>query len=176
MRVSYQTVVLTKSFFFFLMIRRPPRSTLFPYTTLFRSASGTIAVVACAVAGSVTVLPGLLELLGPRIDRGRIPFLPHLHTDRTDSRFWSAVVDRVLRRPVLSCVLSAGLLVALAIPALGLKVAKPGDSTLSPQKIPALPAPADIRRSFPGAPETGRIDTDSRPERVAALPIQNRGP
>src|SRR3712207_9088374 len=27
----------TFSFFFFLMIRRPPRSTLFPYTTLFRS-------------------------------------------------------------------------------------------------------------------------------------------
>src|SRR5256884_9496548 len=27
-------------FFFFLMIRRPPRSTLFPYTTLFRSARG----------------------------------------------------------------------------------------------------------------------------------------
>src|SRR3712207_8188302 len=27
-------------FFFFLMIRRPPRSTLFPYTTLFRSTSG----------------------------------------------------------------------------------------------------------------------------------------
>src|SRR3712207_7436331 len=26
--------------FFFLMIRRPPRSTLFPYTTLFRSRSG----------------------------------------------------------------------------------------------------------------------------------------
>src|SRR2546430_13156477 len=28
---------LRSSFFFFLMIRRPPRSTLFPYTTLFRS-------------------------------------------------------------------------------------------------------------------------------------------
>src|SRR5256885_11061806 len=27
-------------FFFFLMIRRPPRSTLFPYTTLFRSVIG----------------------------------------------------------------------------------------------------------------------------------------
>src|SRR2546426_1454539 len=27
--------------FFFLMIRRPPRSTLFPYTTLFRSTGGT---------------------------------------------------------------------------------------------------------------------------------------
>src|SRR3989449_9278936 len=30
-------LVLTFLFFFFLMIRRPPRSTLFPYTTLFRS-------------------------------------------------------------------------------------------------------------------------------------------
>src|SRR5256885_11960731 len=29
----------SRAVFFFLMIRRPPRSTLFPYTTLFRSAS-----------------------------------------------------------------------------------------------------------------------------------------
>src|SRR6266498_5702063 len=29
------------SFFFFLMIRRPPRSTLFPYTTLFRSLAAS---------------------------------------------------------------------------------------------------------------------------------------
>src|SRR6266478_6863786 len=33
--------LLNSSSFFFLMIRRPPRSTLFPYTTLFRSAPGT---------------------------------------------------------------------------------------------------------------------------------------
>src|SRR5258707_12710364 len=31
-------------FFFFLMIRRPPRSTLFPYTTLFRSGLDHVAV------------------------------------------------------------------------------------------------------------------------------------
>src|SRR5258708_28468880 len=31
---------LILSYFFFLMIRRPPRSTLFPYTTLFRSNRG----------------------------------------------------------------------------------------------------------------------------------------
>src|SRR3989442_6753732 len=30
-------------FFFFLMIRRPPRSTLFPYTTLFRSHASNLA-------------------------------------------------------------------------------------------------------------------------------------
>src|SRR2546421_11473655 len=32
-------------FFFFLMIRRPPRSTLFPYTTLFRSPAFGIASI-----------------------------------------------------------------------------------------------------------------------------------
>src|SRR5260370_30343057 len=37
---SYQLSLYQLSFFFFLMIRRPPRSTLFPYTTLFRSEHG----------------------------------------------------------------------------------------------------------------------------------------
>src|SRR2546428_12398551 len=36
--------------FFFLMIRRPPRSTLFPYTTLFRSAGPRAALPSRAVA------------------------------------------------------------------------------------------------------------------------------
>src|SRR2546426_6945292 len=35
---SVQTASISLLFFFFLMIRRPPRSTLFPYTTLFRSS------------------------------------------------------------------------------------------------------------------------------------------
>src|SRR5260221_5283752 len=35
--MSHNFVLFLYSFFFFLMIRRPPRSTLFPYTTLFRS-------------------------------------------------------------------------------------------------------------------------------------------
>src|SRR5258708_39031987 len=34
----YLSYVISFLFFFFLMIRRPPRSTLFPYTTLFRSS------------------------------------------------------------------------------------------------------------------------------------------
>src|SRR2546423_12724488 len=33
-------------FFFFLMIRRPPRSTLFPYTTLFRSGGASVTEIA----------------------------------------------------------------------------------------------------------------------------------
>src|ERR1043165_8391912 len=43
---------------FFLMIRRPPRSTLFPYTTLFRSQHGDARIVGMAVAGDRMRLHG----------------------------------------------------------------------------------------------------------------------
>src|SRR3712207_7464650 len=52
--------------FFFLMIRRPPRSTLFPYTTLFRSHT----VVQCST-GMLTVspqLPGAQLPIDPALD------------------------------------------------------------------------------------------------------------
>ena len=42
---------------FFLMIRRPPRSTLFPYTTLFRSKRGPLFI---AVRGPLTVAASLV--------------------------------------------------------------------------------------------------------------------
>ena len=112
-------------------------------------ASGTITVVACAVIGSVTVLPAVLELLGDRIDRGRIPWLPHLQTETADSRFWPAVIDRVLRRPALSCAAAVAVLVALALPALSMHVAKPGDEALASQSEPALQTLARVRATFP---------------------------
>src|SRR5258708_31588087 len=40
-----RSVLYRSLFFFFLMIRRPPRSTLFPYTTLFRSLKASSALV-----------------------------------------------------------------------------------------------------------------------------------
>src|SRR2546425_2645172 len=44
--------------FFFLMIRRPPRSTLFPYTTLFRSLTGGAALQPTGTATTVRVRGG----------------------------------------------------------------------------------------------------------------------
>src|SRR2546430_9180726 len=49
-------------FFFFLMIRRPPRSTLFPYTTLFRSTSS----VTCEWNSDFPVRRTLARLWAPR--------------------------------------------------------------------------------------------------------------
>src|SRR5688572_32658833 len=43
-------------FLFFLMLRRPPRSTLFPYTTLFRSSSRSSGWNACQVGRVVEVV------------------------------------------------------------------------------------------------------------------------
>src|SRR3712207_9143759 len=54
--------VTVLSFFFFLMIRRPPTSTLFPYTTLFRS-QGALADVGPADDGE-------LRQLGPLVGCG----------------------------------------------------------------------------------------------------------
>src|SRR3712207_7860833 len=42
--------------FFFLMIRRPPRSTLFPYTTLFRSPTGLMLAGELALAVDVAIV------------------------------------------------------------------------------------------------------------------------
>src|SRR5690348_17576502 len=56
--------------FFFLMIRRPPRSTLFPYTTLFRSAQ-VVAVGRDRLLGSDgDGVVGVLAELGAGDDRG----------------------------------------------------------------------------------------------------------
>src|SRR2546430_9757317 len=64
--------------FFFLMIRRPPRSTLFPYTTLFRSCVVCRQVVDAAVYLNTAAVRGMLcaeciayavRLLTPRPDR-----------------------------------------------------------------------------------------------------------
>src|SRR2546430_17508197 len=51
-------------FFFFLMIRRPPRSTLFPYTTLFRSLSRRelALLVLCVYALLAATQAGLFAL------------------------------------------------------------------------------------------------------------------
>src|SRR2546430_11348168 len=52
--LSCRTICFYSCSFFFLMIRRPPRSTLFPYTTLFRSPGlsepGLVCCAWCAVS------------------------------------------------------------------------------------------------------------------------------
>src|SRR2546422_7301774 len=58
-------LALVFCFFFFLMIRRPPRSTLFPYTTLFRSISVVAGLLGLLIyAASKRELVGYLQRAG----------------------------------------------------------------------------------------------------------------
>src|SRR3712207_9376437 len=55
-------------FFFFLMIRRPPRSTLFPYTTLFRS-TGAVYNLSCRQTKILATLDSKIVSSGERKSR-----------------------------------------------------------------------------------------------------------
>jgi predicted RND superfamily exporter protein/pimeloyl-ACP methyl ester carboxylesterase len=111
----------------------------------------TILVVAVAVLGSLTVLPALLSKLGDRVDRLRIPHIGRRHGAGGEGRVWGAIVDGVLRRPVLSVVVSGGLLLALAAPAFGLRMVQPGPDTY-PQSLDVIKAYNHMQQAFPGSP------------------------
>jgi RND superfamily putative drug exporter len=112
-------------------------------------AVATIAVVAMAVLGSLTVLPALLCRFGDNIDRLRVPLVRRLRSDDGQGRIWGAVVDRVMRRPVLWAVLSGGLLVALAIPVTQLRLQSGGPDSF-PQSLPAMQTYNRMQEAFPG--------------------------
>ena len=66
-----------------------------------------------------------------------------------EGRFWGAVVDRVLRHPVVSIVLAGGLLIALALPALQMRTAEAGVESL-PDSIPVIDTYNRVQAAFPG--------------------------
>jgi RND superfamily putative drug exporter len=107
----------------------------------------TITVVGVAMLGSLTILPALLSKLGDNVERLRVPFLHReRHADR-EPRIWGAIVDRVLRHPVLSISLAAGFLILLALPAYQLHTAQPSIDTY-PQKF--LGTYNRLKEAFPG--------------------------
>ncbi|MFI7578351.1 MMPL family transporter [Micromonospora sp. NPDC049497] len=120
-------------------------------------AVGSILVVAVAVIGSLTVLPALLAKLGRWVDRPRVPLLWRLTAPRTGRhgqpaapRFWPAVLRPALRAPVATLVISVGLLLALAAPALGMKIKFPGMEDL-PRTTPAMQAYDRLTAAFPSS-------------------------
>src|SRR3712207_7833418 len=87
-------------YFFFLMIRRPPRSTLFPYTTLFRSLRGLRAPargrrarrtrVAVVPVGAARRAPSARNQVGLRRRHAALRLPEGLHGDRKSTRLNSS--------------------------------------------------------------------------------------
>ena len=112
-------------------------------------ATGTIVVVAVAMLGSLTVLPAVLSMLGDRTEKGRVPGLGRLRNRVARVGIWSRIVDRVLRRPLLSASLATGLLVAMAIPAIGMDIGTPNTSASLPQDQPVVQTFNRVQEAFP---------------------------
>ncbi|MGH3269326.1 MAG: MMPL family transporter [Trebonia sp.] len=118
-------------------------------------ALGTIAVVGIAVIGSLTVLPALLAWLGPKADAGRIPFLSRRRAAARPSRLWAALASRVVARPVIWGGIATVALLALAAPALGLRLGEPAVD--APKGAAVTQTMAAIQRAFPQAPAPAEV-------------------
>ncbi len=113
---------------------------------------GTVLVVAVAVLGSLTVLPAMLSFLSNKgwTEKGRVPWVAkRRHRNHGESRVWGVIVDRVLRRPAISAVAAAALLLALSIPAFSMHTLNPGIAGL-PRDIAVMQTYDRIQDAFPG--------------------------
>jgi RND superfamily putative drug exporter len=123
----------------------------------------SMLVVAAAMVGSLTGLPAVLSLLGDRVERGRVltwvTFPVRAVTRRGDrvaaasvtgqNRVWGAVLDRVLRRPLVAVIVAGGVLLALAVPALSIKTETPTFKFL-PRNLEVVQTFNAVQKAFPG--------------------------
>jgi len=99
-------------------------------------AAGAILVVAAAVFAALTLLPAVLRLMGDRVDALSIPLLGRLAAmakRRRGRPLWDRLAYAVMRRPIVSLVIVGGLLVAAAVPNLGINTGSSSLSSLPPE-------------------------------------------
>ena len=158
---------------------------LFAGSKIFVSIGiGAMIVVFFALVGSLTVLPAVLGKLGDRVERGLRqvlaatvllvlrPFkskpgwlvrlresptlLRRLKGDRQESRVWGFVLKRSMRFPVVATVLSAGVLIVLALPVLNMHT-KLLSFTDLPKSLGIVRTYDTIQRSFPGSQDPAHL-------------------
>jgi uncharacterized membrane protein YdfJ with MMPL/SSD domain len=110
-------------------------------------AVATVTVVAIEMFVSLLVLPAVLAWLGDRVEKGRLPFLAK-RRERSGGGVWRRVVTAVTRRPLISAVASAGLLIAMAIPALSMQTTQTSVEDM-PQDLPVMQTYDRFTEAFP---------------------------
>jgi len=89
---------------------------MFPLSTFQAMGVGAILVVITAVLASQTLLPAVMSLMGDKINAIRIPFFQYNKKSSEDSGFWVRTSKTVMRRPVVSLVVAASIILAVGIP------------------------------------------------------------
>jgi RND superfamily putative drug exporter len=120
---------------------------LVPNSIMRSLAVGAILVGIVSVVAALTLLPALLGLLGDRVNALRVPFFG---STEIEGRFWSAIIRRVLRRPLVSIAVACGLLIAAAVPVSSLTVGANGVSTL-PDRFVSKRGYLALAENFPTA-------------------------
>ena len=129
---------------------------LFTGNAIFTSiAVGAMLMVAVALIGSLSILPAMLSRLGDRVNKGRVPLISR-RGPAGESRFWNFVLDRVIKRPWISAIVSGGALLALAVPTLQLHTQLPSFTDL-PKSIGIVRTYEAIQKAFPGAQTPAQV-------------------
>ena len=136
-----------------------------PMSVFVSLGLGAILAVLAAVAAALTLLPALLSVLGDKIEKGRL--VPRRKAADERTGFWARVVTWVMKRPVASFVLAAGLLVAASLPYWGINTGASGVETL-PANIEARQAFETLQKDFNvGAVAPARIPITGDPASAA---------
>jgi uncharacterized membrane protein YdfJ with MMPL/SSD domain len=107
----------------------------------FRSfAVGAILVVTATVFASMTLLPAVLGLLGDRVNWLTLPFVGRRGQTEGRGGMWDWITKAVMARPIISVVVTGGLLLAAATPVLDISLGSVG--------ISSLPEASDSRHAF----------------------------
>ncbi len=144
--------------------------------TFMSFSVGTMMVVFVAMIGSVTVLPALLSKLGDKVEKGKIPFIHRLRSTGGESRVWGAVLDRVLRRPLVSAITAGAVLLALAAPAFMLRTAQ---TSMEQVNIPEVAPAQHFQQAFGNGNDPARVaiksaDVTAPPVRAAIADLKRR--
>jgi putative drug exporter of the RND superfamily len=125
------------------------------YSLFNGMAIGAIVVVGIAVAGSLTVLPAMLSWLGDRVNKGRIPFIGRRRAAAAPSTVWAAMVRRVVCRPLVWGGAATIVMLAIAAPALGIRLAYPAID--APANLPVVSTITAIQAAFPQSPAPAEV-------------------
>ncbi len=113
---------------------------IMPDPTFQSFAVGAILVVAATVLAALTLLPAVLSLLGDRVNWLTLPLIGRRAETESTGGVWGWITKVVTARPVISVLLTGGLLIALALPVLNLNLGNNG--------ISMLPEDSDQRHAF----------------------------
>ena len=122
------------------------------YQGTFLSSMGVAGaiVVASAVFYGLTFLPALLAILGPSVDRLRVPIF---QPDTSGRGWWHTIATAVMRRPVVVLLPVVAFILLAGSPFLRLRLAT-GDVTVLPTKEESRAAYDKLRSDFTGADVT----------------------